>query len=218
MAKLKLYRSPASGFSKPKRLNFKVLLLGTLPPLALMAIASLLDSVWKLYHNTVVLNIVFIGCGIVIAASLMIYAYLPWLMNDREQTATKAYASAFVVIIILVYAAGFVYVAMALGFLGIILAVKSAKENPRPDTIDEDDAWDSQGFGHHENPGTVAGLDPMSPFEVLGISPDASDEEIKTAYRHTIKSCHPDSSNGVGDTARFRRAVEAYRVLMEDKP
>ena len=98
MAKLKLYRSPASGFSKPKRLNFKVLLLGTLPPLALMAIASILDSVWKLYHNTVFLNIVFIGCGIVIAASLMIYAYLPWLVSDRGQTATKAYASAFVTI------------------------------------------------------------------------------------------------------------------------
>ncbi|MFZ4615739.1 MAG: J domain-containing protein [Rectinemataceae bacterium] len=213
MAKLKLYRSPANAFGKPKRLNFKVLLLGTIPPLVLMAIATLLDSVWKLYHNTVVLNIVLIVCGIIIVGSIVKYAYLPWVMDDRRQMAAKVYSSAFVAIVMLVYVAGFAYVALALGILGIILAVKSAKENPQPRT-DEDDSWYSRG---DSLAGNVVGLPAMSPFEVLGISPDATDEEIKTAYRLTIKKCHPDSSNGTADTARFRMAIDAYRVLMEDK-
>ena len=33
----------------------------------------------------------------------------------------------------------------------------------------------------------------MDPYEYLGISPDATQEELKIAYRRAAKACHPDS-------------------------
>ena len=32
------------------------------------------------------------------------------------------------------------------------------------------------------------------PYSVLGISPDASEEEIKSAYRNLVKQYHPDTN------------------------
>jgi DnaJ-class molecular chaperone len=51
---------------------------------------------------------------------------------------------------------------------------------------------------------------------VLGISPDASPEEIKKAYRRLAAASHPDRNPGdPGAEERFRRIHEAYRTLSE---
>ncbi|MFY4811355.1 ferredoxin Fer [Haloarcula sp. AONF1] len=49
-----------------------------------------------------------------------------------------------------------------------------------------------------------------SPFEVLGIPPDADDGEIVDAYRERVKEAHPDQG---GSTAEFQTVKDAYERL-----
>ena len=51
-------------------------------------------------------------------------------------------------------------------------------------------------------------------YEVLGISKDASDNEIKIAYRKLAIKYHPDRNPGDAEAeAKFKEAAEAYDVL-----
>ncbi|MFZ2125350.1 MAG: molecular chaperone DnaJ [Candidatus Saccharimonadales bacterium] len=50
-------------------------------------------------------------------------------------------------------------------------------------------------------------------YEILGISKDASDDEIKKAYRKAAVKHHPDKDGG--DETKFKEASEAYEVLKD---
>lgn len=47
------------------------------------------------------------------------------------------------------------------------------------------------------------------PYKVLGVSPDASDEEIKRAYRALAKKYHPDRNPGDQEAAKKMQQVNA---------
>jgi len=55
-------------------------------------------------------------------------------------------------------------------------------------------------------------------YEVLGVSRDASKDEIKSAYRKAAKKYHPDlNKDNPQAEEKFKELSEAYEVLMDDQ-
>lgn len=54
------------------------------------------------------------------------------------------------------------------------------------------------------------------PYKVLGVSRDASDEEIKRAYRRLAKKYHPDLNPGDAEAARKMQEVNAAYEQIKD--
>jgi len=54
-------------------------------------------------------------------------------------------------------------------------------------------------------------------YELLGVPRDASESEIKKAFRRLARELHPDVSDVPGAQERFREVVEAYEVLSKSE-
>lgn len=59
------------------------------------------------------------------------------------------------------------------------------------------------------------------PYNILGVSPTASDEEVKTAYRNLAKKYHPDNyaNSPLADLAseKMKEINEAYDQIMNER-
>src|SRR5213593_4045861 len=58
---------------------------------------------------------------------------------------------------------------------------------------------------------------PRDYYELLGVPRDASESEIKKAFRRLARTLHPDVSEEPNAEERFREVVEAYEVLSKSE-
>jgi molecular chaperone DnaJ len=59
---------------------------------------------------------------------------------------------------------------------------------------------------------------PRDPYEVLGVGREASEQEIKKAFRSLARELHPDVNAHDADAEeRFKETVEAYEILSDDE-
>lgn len=54
-------------------------------------------------------------------------------------------------------------------------------------------------------------------YEILGVDENASQKEIKKAFRRKAKKYHPDSNSEEADEEEFKKINEAYQVLSDEE-
>lgn len=55
-------------------------------------------------------------------------------------------------------------------------------------------------------------------YDILGLSPEATQEDIKKSFRHLALKYHPDKNKNSEDSKqKFMKIVEAYEVLSDEK-
>ena len=53
-------------------------------------------------------------------------------------------------------------------------------------------------------------------YAILGVSPGATPEVVKTSYRRKANQYHPDKNPSLDAATRFREVQEAYEVLSDE--
>src|SRR5277367_1094537 len=70
---------------------------------------------------------------------------------------------------------------------------------------------------HHGNPDLTPAM-PRDPYEVLGVERDASEQDIKKAFRMLARELHPDvNAHDPQAEEKFKEAAEAYEILSDDE-
>jgi hypothetical protein len=100
----------------------------------------------------------------------------------------------------------------------------TSRTTPRTTASPGGDRTD-QHFGQQrsDSAGAAAGQPsgPADPFAVLGVSPGASAEDIKAAYRRLVNRYHPDKLQHLGEEFRevaeekFKTIQSAYQTLKD---
>ena len=74
--------------------------------------------------------------------------------------------------------------------------------------------WASNFSATFENSESVQAILGMSAYTILGVSPSASDDEVKKAYRKFAIKYHPDKNpNDEIAEAKFRECTNAYKTI-----
>jgi len=67
-------------------------------------------------------------------------------------------------------------------------------------------------------PRTRTGNTPRDPYEVLGVGRDASEQQVKKAFRVLARELHPDvNAHDPGAEEKFKEAAEAYEILSDSE-
>ncbi len=74
---------------------------------------------------------------------------------------------------------------------------------------------------YQQNSSTRSFKSNQTPFDILGVSPNASKQEIQSAYKQAIKKYHPDKLSHLGEefsnlaNEKFLAIQKAYDLLMK---
>ena len=117
---------------------------------------------------------------------------------------------------------------VVLGLLFRYLYLQKKKHKNEQDQADRHWKGDYAKGEHHSGSGDTgagstekASVDSDDPYAVLGVSPAASEDEIKSAYRNLVNKYHPDKVSHLGDEfkqladKRFKEIQEAYQRVMK---
>lgn len=75
------------------------------------------------------------------------------------------------------------------------------------------DEWRTRSGSRGRGSVVEDGSTPREAYRTLGLSPDASDEAIRSAYRRKAKELHPDNADG--DQEAFKAVNRAYDRLTD---
>ncbi len=70
----------------------------------------------------------------------------------------------------------------------------------------------TESAGQQQRRRPPSGMSRTRAREILGVDPDASEADVRRAYREQVKAVHPDRG---GDPDAFRRVKQAYERLQE---
>ncbi len=113
----------------------------------------------------------------------------------------------------IVVGAGWLDDLVVLGLLGYYLYRIGFRGKPHGDRSEKDPG------GRHEQTDATASGGADNPHRVLGVEPDASQEEIRRAYRRLANQYHPDKVAHLGADLRhlaeqkFKAIQAAYEML-----
>ncbi len=92
--------------------------------------------------------------------------------------------------------------------------VERARAQFTRDFMQDFASWDRLYPEDETNPSVAALRDPAADCRLLGVSADATQEEIRRAFHDLAKKHHPDTG---GDVAKFRDLMAAYRFLSAEQ-
>ena len=107
----------------------------------------------------------------------------------------------------------------------ILRAVMKSAQRARPGTYTGGPGpWGQNHGNQQQRPPDNSSQRQRSPYEVLGVNPGASQEEISAAYRRLVRQYHPDKVADLGP--EFRELAEqrmkeinaAYQSLKRHSP
>lgn len=81
---------------------------------------------------------------------------------------------------------------------------------PRPSRTSTPPQQDWNGRAHASDAHPPAG-----PYQVLGLAPDASDDDVEKAFRRKVLACHPDRTGG--NDEEVRKVIEAIHQIREER-
>lgn len=53
-------------------------------------------------------------------------------------------------------------------------------------------------------------------YDILGVTPDSDNSEVKSCYRHLARKFHPDVNREPGSAQKFKDILEAYETLSDE--